>query len=110
MQDKMQYFPTAVSFPGTACRFQDLSPSEITVMPSVGNQGRDDGDSLRRCEAQQQSGGPSAMKAGTLETGAAEMSAGEIKDVSSRTGRLLSPPFGLFLRAALLAHLERTFQ
>ena len=110
MQDKMQYFPTAVSFPGTACRFQDLFPSDIIIMPSVGNQGRDDGDSLRRYEAQQQRGRPSAGQTGAIETRAVEMSAGEIKDVSSRTGRLLSPPFGVFLRAALLAHLERTFR
>lgn len=38
------------------------------------------------------------------------MIAGEMKDVSSRPGRLLSPPFGLFLRAAMLAHLGRTFR
>jgi uncharacterized repeat protein (TIGR03803 family) len=41
-----------------------------------------------------------------METGAIEISAVEIKDVSSRPDRLLAPAF---LRAALLAHLKRTF-
>jgi hypothetical protein len=101
MQDKRQYCTTVVSFPGTAATFKLGSASEITrTVPSVANQGHGDGDDLRRHEAQQQRGVP----------GAIEISAGETKDVSSRTGRLLAPPFGLFLRAGLLAHLRRTFR
>jgi hypothetical protein len=101
MQDKRQYLPNAVSFPGTAATFKVVSASKITtIVPSVANQGHGDGDELRRYEAQQQRGVP----------GAIEISAGEMKDVSSRPGRLLTPPFGLFLRAALLAHLRRTFR
>lgn len=103
MHDKMQYFPTAVSLPGTACRFRDISSSEITIMPSVGNLGIDGGDGLS-------SYGPYAKETDAIETIAVEKSAGEIKDVGARPGRLLSPPFGLFLRAALLAHLERTYR
>lgn len=106
MQDKRQYVPTAVSFPGTAATFKVASPSEnIRTMPGVAMQGHDDGGNLRRYEAQQRRGVPSAVEIGPVEE-----SAGEIKGVSSRTGRLLAPPFGLFLRAALLAHLRRTFR
>src|ERR1035441_8421370 len=101
MQDKRQYLPNAVSFPGTAATFKVVSASEITTtVPRVANQGHGDGDDLTRYEAPQQRGVPCAV-----ETGAIEISAGEIKGVSSRTGRLLTPPFGLFLRADLLAHL-----
>lgn len=107
MPDKRQYSTTAVSPPRTAARFKDVSASEkITmIVPSVANRGHGQGDNLRRYEAQQQRGGASA-----IETGAGEISAGEIKEGSSRTGRLLAPPFGLFLRAALLAHLRRRFR
>jgi hypothetical protein len=106
MQDTRQYFPPAVSFPGTAAMFKVVSAPEITTSaPGGANQRHGDGDDRRRYEAQQQRDIP-----GASETGAGEISSGEIRDVSSRPGRLLTPPFGLFLRAALLAHLERTFR
>jgi hypothetical protein len=116
MQDKRQYFPTAVSFPGTAATFKVVSASEITTtVPGVANQGHRDGDDLGQDEAQQQRGVPFSVETGSVETGAVEtdaieISAGEIKDVRARPGRLLAPSFGLFLRAALLAHLRRTFR
>jgi len=101
VQDKRQYFPTALSFPGTAATFKVVSASKITTsVPTMANQAHRDGDDLRRYEAQQQRGVPVA----------GEISAAEIRDVSSRPGRLLAPPFGIFLRAALLAHLRRTFR
>jgi len=70
------------------------------IVPGVANQGRRDPDALGRYAAQQQNGA----------SGALETDHGEIGGVSPRGGRLLTPPFGLFLRAALLAHLERTFR
>jgi hypothetical protein len=98
MQRKNQYLPTAISIPGTAARFGVVSASEITtIRPSGTNQGRGDGDDLKRCEAQQQRYVPAAI----------ERSAVESKDVNSRSGRLPAPAF---LRAALLAHLRRTFR
>jgi hypothetical protein len=71
-------------------------------VPIVAKKGRSTGDldDFGRHEAQPRRGVP----------GAIEISAGETKDGSSRPGRLLAPPFGLFLRAALLAHLGRTFR
>jgi hypothetical protein len=106
MYDKRHRFATAVSFPGAGARFKVVSTSEITTSaPNVANRGHGEGDDFGRCEAQQQRGVPFAV-----ETGAIEISAREIGDVSARPGRLLTPPFGLFLRAALLAHLERTFR
>lgn len=116
MHDKRQYFPTAVTFPGTAATFKVVSASEITTaVPSVANHRHGDGDDLRRYEAQQQRGvtcsiETGSVETGAIETGAIEISAGEIRDASARPGRLLAPPFGLFLRAALLAHLRRTFR
>src|SRR5271166_6401812 len=105
MQHKRQYGPTVVSFPGTAATSKIVSASQITAtVPSVANQGHGDRDARRRYEAEQQRGVQSAIKAGVI-----EISAGEIKEVSSGPGRLLAPPFGLFLRAGLLAHLRRTF-
>ena len=101
MQGKRRYSPTTVNVPGTAARFKGVSTSEITkTVPDVANQRQGDGDEFKRYKAQQQ-----RDLAAAIETGA-----GEIKDVRSRPGRLLAPPFGLFLRAALLAHLKRTFR
>jgi hypothetical protein len=101
MRDKRRYVPACVRFPETAATFKVVSASKVaTIVPSAANQGHGDGDDLRRHEPRPQCDVPSAI----------EMSARETKDVSARPGRLLAPPFGLFLRAALLAHLERTFR
>jgi hypothetical protein len=98
--DKGQYSTATVSFPGGAAMFKDVSASEITMVPSMANQERRDRDALGRYKAQEQRGVSRAL----------ETDAGEIREVSPRLGRLLTPPFGLFLRAALLVHLERTFR
>jgi hypothetical protein len=104
MQDKRQCYPTAVRFPGAATTFKVVSSSKITTsVPGVANQRYGNGDDLKRYKGRQQRGVPDSVQ-----TGAIEMSAVEIRDVTSR--RLLAPPFGLFLRAAMLAHLERTFR
>ena len=106
MQHKRQYGPTVASFPGTAATSKIVSASRITAtLPSGANQGHGGRDARRRYEAEQKRGVPGAIKAGAI-----EIRAGEIKKVSSGPGRLLAPPFGLFLRAALLAHLRRTFR
>lgn len=106
MQDTRQYFPTAVSSPGAAAACKAASAPEITTsVPSGANQRHGDGEGLRRYEAQQPRGVPFAR-----ETGVVEIRAREVRDVSSGPGRLLAPPFGIFLRAALLAHLRRTFR
>jgi hypothetical protein len=103
MQRKRQYFTTAVRFPGAGDTFKVVSASEITTtVPSRANQRHGDGGDLGRYKAQQQRDVP-----GAIETGAIEISAVGIKDVSSRPDRLLAPAF---LRAALLAHLKRTFR
>lgn len=102
MQHKGQYGATVVSFPGTAARFKVVAASEIsTTLPSGAEQRH--GDDLRRYEAQHDV--PSATEAAAIEA-----SAVEIKDGSSRPGRLLTPSFNVFLRASLLAHLRRTFR
>jgi hypothetical protein len=101
MQDTRQCFPTAVSFPEAAAKFKVISAFESSmIVPSVANQEHRDRDALGRYKAQQQR---SAV-------GAREVDTGEIREACPRPGRLLTPPFGLFLRAALLAHLERTFR
>ena len=106
MQRKRQYFPSAVRFPGYAATVKAFSTSEITTaVPRSAARGPGDGEDLRGYEARRQGG-----VSDSIETGAIEISAVETKDVSSRPGRLLAPPFGLFLRAALLAHLRRTFR
>jgi hypothetical protein len=98
MQRKNQYFPAVASFPGTAPAFKAVSASEITkTAPGGAKQRYGDGGDRRRYEAQQQRHVP----------GAIETSAVQIRDVSSRPGQLLAPAF---LRAALLAHLRRTFR
>jgi hypothetical protein len=98
--DKRQYATAPVSFPCSASRFKDVSASEIAMVSSVATRGHGDVEAIRSYEAQGQCG----------VAGAVEISSGEIREVSRRPGRLLTPPFGLFLRAALLAHLERTFR
>ena len=108
MRDNRQYFASAVSFPGTAARFKVVSaPENIRTLPSTAKQGHAEGDDRRRYEAQQRRGVPVAIETRATGTGAI---AGENKAISSRPGRLLAPPFGIFLRAALLAHLRRTFR
>ncbi len=109
MQRKRQYGATVVSFPGTAAKSPKVvSASEISTAVPSGAEQRD-GDDLRRYEAQRQRDVRSAIETGAIEISAVEIAV-EIKDVGSRPGRLLAPPFGLFLRAALLAHLRRTFR
>lgn len=106
MRRKRQCFPAAVSFPETTDTTGSASFSEIaTLAPSGANQRHRDGDDLGRRKAQ-----PLPGASGSEEAGAMEKSGLGIKEVSSRSGRMLATPFSSFMRAALLAHLKRTFR
>jgi len=107
MQSKTQYFPSSVvGTPGTAANFELVSTPEITTpVPRKANQRHRDAYGFRRYQAP-----PPRDTSSSIETGALEMSAVEIKDASSRPDRMLATPFRSFIRAALLAHLERTFR
>lgn len=106
MRRKRQCFPAAVSFPGTPDTTGSASLSEIATLALSGpNQRHRDGDDLGRRKARLQRGAPGSVEAGAMEKGAAG-----INDVSARSGRMPATPFSSFMRAALLAHLKRTFR